>query len=736
MTSITLPVQQTPPSKPSTPTTGTPRVALIGIPNTGKTLLFNALTGLRAKTANFSGTTVDHRVGRSTVAGRSVELIDLPGLYALDAISLEERVAEAVLRGESPDVPKPDAVLVVIDATNLERGLFLASQVISLQQPTMVALTMVDLARRNNVKIDVDQLKQELGCPVVPVAARTGEGLAELREQLAGLLYTGELPTVPEEQAACGSCTGCAYAARYDWAERVASRTGSSPLQSHGRKTEAIDRFLTHPVVGVVGFLGIMLGIFYLIFALAGYPMDWIEGAFGALGGWVSALLPDGEAYTWPWRIGVALAATAITVGIVRLAELKRWKLWLGVGAAIGVAAAMLPAEDLHSLAVDGIIGGVGGVLVFLPQILILFFLITLLEDSGYLARAAFVMDRLMRRVGLPGKAFVPMLSAHACAIPAIMSARVIDNWRDRMATIMVLPLLTCSARLPVYVMITALLFPEAPLLAALIFTGAYLLGILAAIGSAFVFKRTLLKGETQSLIIDLPSYKLPSLRSALLQTFDRGMLFVRKAGTIILLISIGLWAMLSYPKHDPAQDEALQQQVAAVESQAAAAEAAGDVEQAESLRAEAEVLTNGAALEHSLAGRVGKAVQPVFDPLGYTWEINVGVIASFAAREVIVATLGIVYGIGEEAAEDTGTLVGTLQAQTQPDGAPVFDLATSLSLLVFFVLAMQCLPTQAVTRRETGKWSWALLQLGYMTVLAWTAAFITYQVVSLATSA
>ena len=363
----------------------------------------------------------------------------------------------------------------------------------------------------------------------------------------------------------------------------------------------------------------------------------------------------------------------------------------------------------------------------FLPQICILFFFIAILEDSGYLARAAFVMERVMRVVGLPGKAFIPMLSAHACAIPGIMAARVIDNWRDRLVTILVLPLLTCSARLPVYAMIVALLFSGSPLKAAFVFTGAYLLGIVAALGTAFCLKKSILRGETVPLVMELPPYRRPSLKNALLAVYDRASIFVRQAGTIILLVSVVLWAMSTYPKIAPANMSGqASAQVAALRMEARTASR----ESREDLLNEAERIIQTEQLSHSLAGRIGRAAEPVFEPLGFTWQINVGILSSFAAREVMVSTLAIVYGKGASEDEHVATLSQTLGSQRKEDGTPVFSRATSLSLLVFFVLAMQCLPTQVVTRRETGSWKWAIFQLVYMTLLAYVAAWLTYRLV------
>ncbi|MCP3982357.1 MAG: ferrous iron transporter B [bacterium] len=646
-------------------------VALVGNPNAGKTTLFNRLTGLRAKTANFPGTTVEHRVGRARIAEMDTEIVDLPGLYSLNSATIEERLTREVLTGKLPDQKRADVVVLLLDATKLERNLYLASQVLEVGLPTVVALNMVDLARKNGLKIDVGRLSAELGCPVVPLVARDGDGVDALRRRVAEVLAKPE--TAAPAPPSC-SCAGCPHQGRYEWAEGIGSRcVGGSPTAG-GEKTERIDRVLTHPLVGVAAFVSVMFAVFAMIFWIAQYPMGWIESGFGWAASWFGQRMAEG---------------------------------------------------DLRSFVVDGLVGGVGGVLVFLPQICILFFFLSLLEDTGYLARAAFVMDRLMRRVGLPGKAFVPMLSAHACALPAIMSARVVDDRRDRLVTILVLPLLTCSARIPVYAMVTALLFPHRPMLAALVFTGAYCLGIVAALGTAFVFKRTLLPGETRPLVLELPSYRIPGLRTALLTTLDRALLFVRNAGTIILLVSVALWALATYPKSEPpAAAEALF-------AQAAAQRAAGDVAAAGETELDAERMVSQSALAHSLAGRLGRVIEPAIRPLGFEWQLGVGVVSSFAAREVIVSTLAVVYGLGDAAGDEDPTgLYDTLRRARRTDGSAVFTLGTCLSLLVFYVLAMQCLPTLAVTRRETNSWRWPAFQLLYMSALAYVGALITYQVV------
>ena len=662
-------------------------IALLGNPNAGKTTLFNRMTGLRAKTANFPGTTLEVRRGAADLENHRVTLLDLPGLYGLTAGNPEEIIAAQTLMGEAQGIDKPAAAVLVIDATNVARHLYLASQVRETDVPMVVALNMVDVAEREGVSVDLESLSQQLGCPVVPISARNGRGLVELRRAIDALVADDErvITPVPDSLAACSKCGGCPHAARHAWASGVAAGSVRELGPTARKLAERADTWLTHPFVGLLAFAGIMAGLFMLIFSTAAIPMDLIDAGFA----------------------------------------------WLGER-----AASVLPENDFQSFVVDGVIGGVGGMLVFLPQICILFFILTLLEDTGYLARAAFVMDRWMSKVGLPGKAFVPMLSAHACAIPAIMSTRVIEDKRDRLVSILVIPLLTCSARLPVYAMIAALLFRDRPALGGLLFFGAYALGIIAALAISFVLKHTILPGKARPLVIELPDFRLPSLRVALLTTLDRGLIFVKKAGTVILLISMGLWVLSTYPKlsEDRLAEVATSTDMAAIEQLQAGiadAESAGNADAAAELGDSLSLLTGKYEVANSFAGRLGHLVEPVFAPLGFDWQINVGVISSFAAREVIVSTLAIVYGIGEDAAEEPLTLSQTLEQQTFADGTPVFTLATSLSLLVFFVLAMQCLPTQAVAKRETGGWKWPLFQIGYMTVLAYGAALVTYQVTS-----
>lgn len=698
MTTISLDVQQPTPTDPATRPL---RVALVGNPNCGKTTLFNRLTGLRAKTSNFPGTTIETRRGKINAGEHEVELVDLPGLYSAHyAGQSEEMLAADALHGRVPGIDKPDAVVVIVDATCLSRHLYLASEVREMGVPMVVALNMIDEARRQGTTICLDTLSQELEASVVPVSGRSGEGIDALRDAIADDL-AGDASTHAQrasamtERIACTSCTSCPHTNRHTWACGVGEAAGEQVSEQTQKRTEAVDSVFTHPLGGLVFFGAIMFALFFLIFKAATYPMDWIDMAFG----------------------------------------------WLG-----GQAASVLGDSLFASFIVDGLIGGLGGVIIFLPQICILFFALTLLEDTGYLARAALVMDRIMNFVGLPGKAFIPMLSAHACAIPAIMSTKVIESRRDRLITILVIPLMTCSARLPVYAMVAAMagmiLYPgdaqtwERGLLGGALFFGAYTLGILAAMFASLILGKTILKGKPQELVIELPPYRWPSLRVALMAVWDRGLVFLKQAGTVILLLSVIIWAAMTFPQlpEDELADVAKPESVAMLqqyESQIEAAEQAGNTEAAESAQAEIDRLYSRYATEYSAGGRLGKLVEPVFAPLGFDWRIDIGVVASFAAREVVVSTLAITAGIGEEGAEDQGLLASTLGSMTRPDGSKLFDVPTLLSLLVFFVLAMQCLPTQAVAARETGSWKWAALQFGYMTVLAYTAALVTYQVAS-----
>jgi ferrous iron transport protein B len=643
------------------------RVALIGNPNTGKTTVFNRLCGARAKTSNFPGTTTASRVGRAALPGEwTADIIDLPGLYELGLDVPETRIARDVLSGVGL-YRRPDAVLVVIDACNLTRNLVLVGELLAYELPVVVGLNMIDLAQGRGLTIDGQKLSDRLGCPVVPMVARRGDGMDEVRSALARVLDTGPV-ALPAATGVPGD--GASIETLTNWADDVMAYSAGRPSAPHPRHafTERLDRTFTHPVLGLAVFILVMGGLFYTLFALATVPMDLIEATFARLGDFASRLLPDG------------------------------------------------PVQALVS---QGIIGGVAGTVVFLPQICLLFFLISLLEDTGYLARAAFVMDRVLRRFGLPGHAFVPLLTSSACALPGIMSTRLIPDRRDRLATILVAPLMSCSARLPVYVLLTSLLFPRHPLYAAATFSACYLLGALAALGTATLIGRTWLKGEARPMVLELPTYKWPSLRNALFTAKDQGLAFLQTAGTVIMAICIVMWWLSAYPQVPP-PDEAL-----ALRAQAA--EVAASETQREAWLSEAQVIETRASQRGSFAGRLGRLAQPIFAPLGFDSQLTVGILTSFLAREVFVSTMSVLVGGSGEADVDVG-VIERIRSATRDDGTPLFTTATSASALVFFVLAMQCLPTLTVTRRETGSGRYAWLQLAYMSALAYVTALVVYQ--------
>lgn len=669
-------IEQTAMSKVNTPTPR--RIALVGNPNTGKTTLFNRLCGLRHKTSNFPGTTQEARTGwvRSKV---ECQLIDLPGVYSLELEMSEAEVCRGVLGGTlSPPgvhVTSPDAVCVVVDATNLARNLRLVGEVLRRRLPTVVALNMIDLARSRGLHIDVDQLEAGLGCRVVACSARSGESLETLKRELDEARIPNHTPP--------GSLEGLEA-----WADDLsvsACRAGAAPKRA--AMTDVLDSAVTHPVWGLAIFTAVMAGLFWVIFSAAQIPMNLLDGFFGGNSAWVASWQP-----AWLQTL-------------------------LGEGMAGGVRA-VLPPGVLADCIADGVVAGIGATVVFLPQICLLFFLITLLEDTGYLARAAFVMDRALRPFGLPGHSFVPLLSSHACALPGIMACRAIPDRRQRLTTILVAPFMTCSARLPVYVLLTGILFPGRPAVAALAFVGSYAAGIGAGVLSALLARRTILRGDSPPMALELPTYKRPSLTNAVATTWERAAMFVKKAGTNILAICIVLWWLGAFPK--------VETSARATELRAAAQSAGSDAETA-ALRIEADRAEAGHAKARSYIGRLGHAAQPLFAPLGFDWKLTVGVLTSFAAREVFVSTMAVVTA-GSEDPEEDGVLEAIATAR-RDDGGPVFTPAVSWSLLVFFVLAMQCLPTLAVTAREAGHWKWALLQLGWMSGLAYAAAWVAGRV-------
>jgi ferrous iron transport protein B len=684
--------------KPSTGKSGaTPdaakpvRVALLGNPNTGKTTTFNRLSGLRHKTGNFPGTTQEARVGNVPADGAAgaaaVQLVDLPGTYSLELDQTEAEICRRVLAGTlappGEEQGAPDAVCLVVDATNLGRNLLLVGETLRRRLPTVVALNMIDLFRRRGLSVDVEKLEERLGCRVIACSARSGEGLAELRLALSKAVVPNRTPPGTQEglEEWADEIFEHATMAR-DESGALSPRESVAGIGAPDSLTDRLDRVFTHPVLGLVVFALVMTGLFWVIFTLARVPMDLIDSVFSRLSDFLKAHMHEGV---------------------------------------------------LRDLLADGVVRGVSATVIFLPQICLLFFLISLLEDTGYLARAAFVMDRMLRPFGLPGHSFMPLLSSHACALPGIMACRAIPDKRDRLATILVAPFMSCSARIPVYVLLTVILFPASPLMQALAFVGCYALGMGAALATSLIFRRTILRGKSRAMALELPTYKRPSLLTALLTTYDRGMVFVKNAGTNILAILVVLWWLGAYPRLDPPQKAVELRQQASEMRRAIRATKLPDegwyaqFGPAKALEAQASVLEAEHAKQaksQSFLGRVGRAVEPALSPLGFDRQLSVGILASFAAREVFVSTMTVVT-TGEDK-EKTGVMEEVANAR-RDDGTPIFTAATSWSLLIYYVLAMQCLPTLAVTAREAGGVKWALLQLAWMTGLAYIAAFGVY---------
>lgn len=645
-------------------------IALAGNPNAGKTTLFNSLTGLKQKVANYPGVTVERKTGAWTLNGNSAKLVDLPGLYSLDATSLDEQIARAVITGEQDGAEKPDAIIAVVDATNLERNLYLVTQLFEFGVPVVVALTMIDLFEKQGHEIDIEMLATMLKTPVVAVNAKTARGHDELVEKVKSVI--GTTPSVPytfediDEEGPHGKIF-----ARYNYISRVVQDSVWHSDHEKHRRSEKIDRILTHRFFGLVILVAILLLVFQTIFSWASLPMDLLEQGFGALGDLVRTSVPPGI---------------------------------------------------LADLLADGIVAGVGGVVVFLPQILLLFLFISILEDSGYMSRAAFLLDKLMSRVGLHGKAFLPLISSFACAIPGIMATRTIESRRDRFATIMIAPFMSCSARLPVYTLMIATFFAGQTVLGfislgAVLMLAMYALGIIVAILVAFILKRTILNAPPPPFLMELPPYRMPSLRTVLQNMFTRAWLFLKRAGTVILAISIILWALMYFPRSS--------QQSAAKQSQDRVSLSAPDDK---GDPAPEIALPESDQLKHSYAGKLGHAIEPVIEPLGFDWKIGVALIASFAAREVLVSTLSIIYNVGKDENEESETLMAAVRDAKRDDGRTVWTPLTALTLMVFFALAMQCMSTVAVVRRETNSWSWPIFMVVYMTGLAYLAALITYQ--------
>lgn len=641
-------------------------VALAGNPNAGKTTLFNSLTGLNQKVANYPGVTVERKEGVWSLGDRSATLIDLPGLYSLDATSLDEQIARDIITGKVANVPKPDVIVSVVDATNLERNLYLATQLFEYGIPVVIALTMIDVFEKRKHEIDISKLSANLGVPVVAVNAKAERGRTELVQQvLAAVGTTGKIPY--ELNGGTPEGDNAKIFARYNFISNAVQDSVHHNDKREHRISEKIDRVLTHKVFGLAILVLILLTIFQAIFSWATLPMDLLEQGFGALGDGVRTVLPEGI---------------------------------------------------LADLIVDGIIAGVGGVLVFLPQILLLFLFISVLEDTGYLARAAFLLDKLMSRVGLHGKAFLPLMSSFACAIPGIMATRTIENRRDRFATILIAPFMSCSARLPVYTLMIGAFFAGQKVfgfvsLGAILMLAMYTLGIVVALIVAFILKRTILKAPPPPFIMELPPYRMPSIRTVLQNMLTRAWLFVKRAGTVILAISIILWALMYFPRSSQPTVVSGHQEIVANNEQRTTVN---------------EPLPEGEQLRNSFAGRLGHTIEPVIRPLGFDWKIGVALIASFAAREVLVSTLSIIYNVGKDENEQSETLISAIRNAKDDNGQIVWTPLTALTLMVFFVLAMQCMSTVAIVRRETNSWSWTLFMVSYMTVLAYLAALTTYQ--------
>ncbi len=721
-------------------------IALTGNPNCGKTTLFNTLTGLRAKVGNYAGVTVERKEGKLLRAPRDINamVLDLPGTYSLSPQSLDEQISRDVLLNRLAELPAPSVVVVVVDASNLQRNLYYATQVIELGYPTVIALNMIDVAESNGHEIDAGKLSAALGVPVIPIIASTGRGVPELRDQLLTLvvappeirpLQFGVLPAemvralepvaallaetfeerraqaraeaqliVSNEKALASSLKHYPApvqeavegarkqldAAGVDWRSvAIESRYAAISAIQQAVTTETampgetfsdrLDRVLTHRIWGSVVFVAVMAIMFQSIFTFASLPMDLMQGAVDTLGRWVGGLIPPG---------------------------------------------------DLNSLVVDGIIAGVGAVVVFLPQILLLFLFIGFLEDTGYMARAAFLMDRVMSKVGLHGKSFIPLLSSFACAIPGIMATRTIESPKDRLVTILVAPLMSCSARLPVYTVLIAACIPDIRLfgflkLAGVTLLSMYLLGILVALAMAWLFKKTLLKGEPPLLIMELPPYKRPLVRVVFRHMWDRSKVFLKQAGTIILGLNIVLWFLATYPRNAESE-KTYRARRAAVEAQAIQ----GDASQAERQLAALHNEQSGLRLRDSFAGRLGRAIEPLIAPLGFDWKMGIGIVSSFAAREVFVSTMSTVYNVGSLDNSESGvsSMALTLKSQRHPDGSPVYTPLTGVTLMVFYVFALQCVSTVAIVRRETNAWKWPIFQWAYMGALAWVFAFVTHR--------
>ena len=728
-----------------------PLVILTGNPNCGKTTLFNALTGLRAKVGNYAGVTVEKKEGRlhGVPKDKPVTVLDLPGTYSLSPQSLDERIARDVLFHRLAEVAAPDLVVLVMDASSLERSLYYCSQVMELGYPIILALNMMDVAADVGQTMDTEALARQLGVPVVPLVASHSEGVAQLKTAIlhqleqktppTGLgIWTDLPPAVQSEIQTLAPLLNPASARRKvnTFAEALLILTDEKALASTlahyppGIQDQVARARQRWEQMGIA-WRSVAIETRYAR-AAAIHDSVVIQTASVAQT-WSDRLDHVVTHKVWGFIIFVAIMALMFE-SIFRFARLPMDLLTAGVSWVGTQVGKLIPPGDLNSLLGDGVIAGVGAVVVFLPQICLLFLFIGLLEDTGYMARAAFIMDRFMTKVGLHGKSFIPMLSSFACAIPGIMATRTIDSARDRLVTILVSPLLSCSARLPVYTLLIAACIPTTKVLGifelpGLTMVAMYFLGIVAALVMAWVFKSTLLKGEPPMLIMELPPYKRPSATTVLRHVWDRAQMFLYRAGTVILGINILLWFFATYPRDAAMRQQFASQRQPLLQAQAAAT-AKGAPDNAIAVRlVELDRQEASEKLQYSFAGRAGRLLEPVIAPLGMDWKIGIGVIASFAAREVFVSTMSIVYQVDAAGGAEPHTtgLAQALRLQKRPDGTPMYTPLMAVSLMVFYVFALQCVSTVAVVRRETNGWKWPLFQWAYMGALAWVSTFIVY---------
>jgi ferrous iron transport protein B len=673
-------------------------VVLLGNPNTGKSTLFTALAGIPTRVGNYPGVTVEEKIGRFSHRGTAIDLIDLPGTYSLAPKSPDEKVAVDVLHGRMPGVPAPDCVVVVADATNLERNFYLASQALELGLPTVIALTLADVAAEKGIAVDAAALAGRLGCPVVRVVAPSRDGIAALQDRIVEA--PGAARPRPVDVAAHAAAATAGHSApareaiaRYAWIEKLLDGIVRKTPPTAPSFDERIDAVLTHRLWGTLLFAATMLLVFTSIFWLATPLMDLISSGMDAVAARAEAILPPGA---------------------------------------------------IRSLVVDGVLAGVGGVVVFVPQIAMLFFFIAVLEGCGYLSRAAFLMDRLLCGVGLSGKSFIPLLSSFACAIPGIMAARTIENPRDRLLTILVAPLMSCSARLPVYLLLCGAFVPNVAVgvpwlrLPAVVLAGLYAVGVIVAALTALVLTRTVFRGPPQPFVMELPGWRWPRPAVVLERVREAVWSFLSSAGTLIVAVSIVVWALASYPRSDSAIDAEVAAERTSLAGRLRAA--AGDPDRDELAAALAaldtpeglEAARRGAAQRQSFLGRAGRFIEPAVRPLGWDWRIGCAAIASFPAREVVLGTLGVIYNLGEidpGGEEGATTLARRLRSATW-DGTSrkVYSLPVALSIMVFFALCAQCASTLVVIGRETNSWVWPVVSFTFMTSLAWLGAFVVYQ--------